>query len=74
MSASEREFQPRRQPADEPMTPPPPPPRSPGPALPAHPGRPSMRELLASCAAASAVSTPPRATTRQPDADSRDAA
>ena len=45
MSASERESQPRQQPAD-PVT--------------ASPSAVSMRDLLASCAAASAVSTPPR--------------
>ncbi|NUL02729.1 hypothetical protein HRW07_05595 [Streptomyces lunaelactis] len=47
MSASEREFQPRPQTAEpaQPMT---------------QPSALSMRDLLASCAAASAVSTPPR--------------
>ncbi|MCX4586422.1 hypothetical protein [Streptomyces sp. NBC_01481] len=45
MSASERESEPRQQPA---------------PPVPMSPSALSMRDLLASCAAASAVSTPPR--------------
>ncbi|MGI5402341.1 hypothetical protein ACQEVG_23435 [Streptomyces sp. CA-135486] len=46
MSASERESQPQQQQPAEPVTP--------------SPSALSMRDLLASCAAASAVSTPPR--------------
>ncbi|GAA0429595.1 hypothetical protein [Streptomyces luteireticuli] len=45
------------------------------PSAPAGAGeRPSMRDLLASCAAADAVSTPPRAPERQPAEPERDAA
>ncbi|MET7616522.1 hypothetical protein [Streptomyces sp. NPDC005408] len=46
MSASERESQPRQQQS--------------APSAPVSPSGLSMRDLLASCAAASAVSTPPR--------------
>ncbi|HET6359983.1 hypothetical protein OH805_14385 [Streptomyces sp. NBC_00879] len=46
MSASERESEPRQQ--------------QPAPPVPMSPSALSMRDLLASCAAASAVSTPPR--------------
>ncbi|MER7661242.1 hypothetical protein [Streptomyces sp. NPDC096193] len=45
MPASEREHQPQRQPAQ---------------SAPPSPSLVSMRDLLASCAAASAVSTPPK--------------
>lgn len=57
MSASERESQPRQQPQVRPwaLTPPP---------L-------SMRDLLASCAAASAVSTPPREERRSEERETR---
>ncbi|AZM54932.1 hypothetical protein DMA15_22155 [Streptomyces sp. WAC 01529] len=48
MPASERDVQPR------------PPHVLPGPVAVSRPAHPSMSELLASCAAATAVSTPPR--------------
>lgn len=56
MSASERESQPRQQPPVRPQALTPP--------L-------SMRDLLASCAAASAVSTPPREERRSEERETR---
>lgn len=66
MAASEREFQPRRQSAE-------PTPTQTLPVVSALPAVPSMRDLLASCVAASAVSTPPRAEIF-PEGETRDAA
>ncbi|WP_190122134.1 hypothetical protein [Streptomyces inusitatus] len=59
MSASERESQPRTAHGPRRSAEPSRPPVLTASALPATPPMPSMRDLLASCAAARAVSTPP---------------